>query len=294
MNTYLAYAKINLLLDVTGKRPDCYHNVAMIMQTISLHDVVTVEKIPGSEIEICCDQPGIPTDCRNIAWRAAKAFGQEYGPPDGLRISIEKHIPSQAGLGGGSADAAAVLRALRDMYAPTMPDEKLISIGVRVGADVPFCIVGGCCLCEGIGEVLTPLPCLPNEYTIEVYKPRAGVSTKQAYTAMDSIELLHPDTALAVDCVRKNDWDALFPLCGNVFEQAVHLPDLAEYKRDRLQRGALMAQLTGSGSAMFPIWNKRGTEMPAQNEINRRFLCSPTSSNCSTATNCTTTTFSRR
>jgi len=262
-STYRAYAKINLHLDVTGILPpgspqipqglrggSGYHSVAMLMQSIDLHDVVTVEAVSGPGVEIHCNLPYIPTDRRNIAWKAANAFGIH----DGIRITLEKHIPSQAGLGGGSADAAAVLTALRDMFRPDMPDGELRAIGATVGADVPFCLMGGCCLAEGIGEALTPLPCLPAGYEIEVLKPSAGVNTARAYAALDSIALRRPQTDKAIEYARQGDWEKLFPLCENVFEQADRLPGLAQYRRSRLERGALLARMTGSGSAVYSIW----------------------------------------
>ncbi|MDR2687370.1 MAG: 4-(cytidine 5'-diphospho)-2-C-methyl-D-erythritol kinase [Oscillospiraceae bacterium] len=255
--SYNAYAKINLLLDVAGRRPDGYHSVATVMQSIDLHDTVTVEATSGPGVEILCDLPCIPTDHRNIAWKACKAFGVTGG----LRITLEKRIPSQAGLGGGSADAAATLAALRDMFEPDMPDEELRRAGAAVGADVPFCLRGGCCLAEGIGERLTPLPCLPDTYGIEVLKPSAGINTALAYAALDRAGFTRPQTARAVELAERGDWEALFPLCENVFEQAVRLPGLARYRRERLGAGALLARLTGSGSAVYAIW--RAGEMPA-------------------------------
>ena len=261
---YYAYAKINLHLDVLGKRPDSYHNLSMIMQSISLHDTVTVEIAPGSGFEILCDDPAIPTDARNIAWKAARAFRYTGG----LRIAIEKRIPSGAGLAGGSADAAAVLAALRDMAAPDMPDEELRSIGARVGADVPFCLLGGCCLAQGIGDILTPLPCLPQAYAVALVKPEFSVSTAQAYAAIDAMasedamELRRPDTARAVAHAKQGNWESLFPLCANVFEQAIPLPGLEWAKAQAMQSGALLCRMTGSGSAVFAVY-PRG----ASNEI---------------------------
>jgi len=256
---YRAYAKINLHLDVTGVLPNGYHSVSMLLQSIDLHDTVIVEAVPGSGIEILCNLPYIPTDHRNIAWKAATAFAKDVrrlGITEGLRITLDKRIPSQAGLGGGSADAAAVLTALRDMFRPGMPDEELQAIGARVGADVPFCLVGGCCLAEGIGELLTPLPCLPIAYEIEVLKPSAGVNTARAYAALDRIGLKRPQTPKAIECARRGDWQGLFPLCENVFEQAISLPGLTAYRRARLEHGALLARMTGSGSAVYSIWRK--------------------------------------
>ena len=265
-HSYEAYAKINLLLDVTGTLPNGYHSVAMILQSIDLHDTVTVEHTSGPGIEIICNLPYIPTDRRNIAWKACEAFGIT----EGLKITLEKRIPSQAGLGGGSADAAAILTALRDMFNPELPDETLREIGVKVGADVPFCLLGGCCLAEGIGEILTPLPCLPASCEIEVLKPSAGVNTARAYAALDRAALdraaldraalKRPQTVQAVELAKRGGWEALFPLCENVFEQAIRLPGLAEYRRGRLRAGALLARMTGSGSAVYAIW--RAGEMP--------------------------------
>ena len=271
--TYKAHAKINLHLDVTGTRPDGYHSLVMLMQSIGLHDLVTVEAVDSPGIEIRCDLPYIPTDRRNIAWKACEAFGVT----DGLRITLEKRIPSQAGLGGGSADAAAVLTALRDMFRPDLPGEALREIGAKVGADVPFCLIGGCCLAEGIGEVLTPLPCLPDNYEIEVLKPAMGVNTARAYAALDRMEFTRPQTERAIASAREGDWQGLFPLCGNVFEQAIDLPGFAQYRRERLERGALLARMTGSGSAVYSIW-KAGTRpegLQAPMACEGSYVCKP-------------------
>ena len=268
---YRAYAKINLLLDVTGLRPDGYHSVAMLMQSIDLHDIITVELTGGKGIEITCSLPYIPTDKRNIAWKACEAFGIT----DGLRITLEKRIPSQAGLGGGSADAAAVLTALRDLLRPGMPMETLCEIGAKVGADVPFCLRGGGCLAEGIGEILTPLPSLPASYEIELLKPCAGVNTARAYAALDRMALQRPQTSLAVKYAKQGDWAAVLPLCENVFEQATQLPGLAEYLQDRRARGALLARMTGSGSAVYSVWREgeMPENMPVPMACSDRFVC---------------------
>jgi len=244
-NTYNAYAKINLLLDVTGRLSNGYHTVEMIMQSISLHDTITVQQVKQPNITIACDAPGIPTDERNIVYKACKAFGLDGG----LRIDIQKRIPSQAGLAGGSANAAAVLTALRDLFAPNMPSSQLCEIRTTVGADVPFCLIVGCCYAEGFGERLTPLPCLPQDYQIALVKPPFGVSTAQAYAALDSIEITHPNTQQALAHARAGEWEQLFPLCANVFEQVVEIPGLAQAKA----LPAKLVQLTGSGSVVFAI-----------------------------------------
>lgn len=244
-HSYKAYAKINLLLDVTGRLSNDYHTVAMIMQSISLHDTITVEQTDEPGITITCDDPKLPTDERNIVHKACKTFGLHSG----LRIDIHKNIPSQAGLAGGSADAAAVLTALRDIYAPNMPMQRLCEIGLTIGADVPFCLVGGCCFAEGLGEQLSPLPCLPSDYRIALVKPAFGVSTAEAYAKLDSINIAHPNAAQALARARSGEWEQMFPLCANVFEQVVEIPGLAHAKK----LPAKLVQLTGSGSVVFAI-----------------------------------------
>ena len=255
--TCRAYAKINLLLDVTGRLPNGYHSVVMLNQSISLHDVVTVELTQNRGIEIVCDCKGIPLDSRNIAWKACEAFGIGGG----VKITLEKHIPGEAGLAGGSADAAAVLTALNELF-PGTTSESLYSIAARLGADVPFCLKGGCCLAQGVGEILTPLPCLPDDYSVALVKPEAiSVSTARAYAAMDAIALRRPRTDEAVALAQQGRWAEAFPLCANVFEQVTQLPGLAECKDEALAAGALLCQMTVSGSAVFAIM--RNDALPA-------------------------------
>ena len=255
--TYQAYAKLNLHLDVTGLRPDGYHSVAMLMQSVDLADVVTVEQTQGAGIEIRCNLPYIPKNKSNIAWKAAEAFFAAgvagTGQMPGLCITLEKKIPSGAGMAGGSADAAAVLAALREMYAPDMTDETLRGIGAKIGADVPFCLLGGCCWAEGIGEQLTPLQPLPQEYQFAAVKPSVHINTANAYAQMDKIALKRPDTKLVLDYARQGDFAALFPHCANVFEQVIVLPGLTEAKEACTKAGALLTQMTGSGSAVFAL-----------------------------------------
>ena len=162
--TLPAYAKLNLTLDILRKRPDGYHDLRMVMQRIALHDVVTVRMETGSgEITVHTDREDLPGGPDNIAWKAARAFYDAVGQESsGTEIVLEKHIPMQAGMAGGSADGAAVLLALQSLYAPEMPREALEQVGLQVGSDVPFCVRGGTCLAEGRGEILTDLPPLPD------------------------------------------------------------------------------------------------------------------------------------
>ena len=248
---YRAYAKLNLHLDVTGILPNGYHSVAMLMQSADLADTITVEA-RGKGVDIRCNLPYIPRDRRNIAWKAAAAFFAPGGIP-GLKIVLEKKIPSGAGMAGGSADAAAVLAALREIYMPEMSDDELSRIGASVGADVPFCLRGGCCWAEDAGEQLQSLPSLPPVYQFAVAKPDIHINTASAYAMIDAIHLKQPDTNRVYALALRGDWKALFPHCANVFEQAIELPGLAQAKAACGEAGALLTQMTGSGSAVFAV-----------------------------------------
>ena len=185
-----AYAKINLTLDVTGKRPNGYHDVCMVMQSIGIHDIVTVQTETGADdIELTISHCDLPTDSSNLAYRAAQLFLQRTNKQsDGIRIHIEKHNPIAAGLAGGSTDAAAVLVLLNDLYQTGLTQEQLMEMGLALGADVPFCIAGGTMLAEGIGEVLTPLPHAPQAFVV-LCKPPVAVSTPAIYRAIDSVDI---------------------------------------------------------------------------------------------------------
>ncbi|MBQ6703264.1 MAG: 4-(cytidine 5'-diphospho)-2-C-methyl-D-erythritol kinase, partial [Clostridia bacterium] len=203
-----AYAKINLTLDVLRKRPDGYHDLRGVMCAISLHDKVYIE--PGDEIRFCCD---IPLPENNTAVKAAKLFMQETGK--GADIRLEKHIPSEAGLGGASADAAAVLRGMNELYGNPVAEKRLYELGLMVGADVPFCLMGGCALAEGVGEILIPLP-VPH-LDIVIVKGNGGISTGALFKSL-RLPVEHPDTDGAIAAIQKGDVSALAPLCENALE----------------------------------------------------------------------------
>lgn len=258
--TLQAYAKINLLLDVTGRRADGYHSTEMLMQSVSLRDTVTLETTEEPGITLTCDAPGIPTDNRNIAWQAAETFFSATGQPHGVAITIQKRIPSAAGLAGGSADGAAVFFGLRALFADAMPDETLSALALRVGADLPFCLRGGLCFAEGVGEILTPLPCLPPNYTLVLAKPALGIATGAAYARIDALtNPRHPPARRALEHALAADWEALFPLCGNLFEQVVPsdaAPTLEGIRLQMLAHGAALAQMSGSGPTMFGVFHE--------------------------------------
>ena len=252
-----AYAKLNLTLDILGKRPDGYHEMKMVMQTISLHDDVVLTLTDGRGITCRVADAALPCDERNLAVRAAKAFCEAVNYSGGIDIALTKRIPSEAGMAGGSADAAAVLRALRDLVSPALTDERLEQIGAAVGSDVPFCIRGGTQLAEGRGEVLTVLPPAPKCFAA-VCKPDFPISTPALFARVDGVTLSNrPDTDAMLSAIEGGNADALCKNVSNVFEQA--LPEaqrqrIEEIKRALAEHGALCAAMTGSGSAVFGLF----------------------------------------
>lgn len=256
--TEKAYGKINLDLDVTGKREDGYHLVRMVMQTVNIYDTVTISEIPGEEIKLTADSGKIPSGPSNLVWRAAEVMRREFGLARGLEIHLDKKIPIAAGMAGGSADAAAVLRLLRTMYRPDIPDEKLQELALPLGADIPYCIAGGTQLSEGIGEVLTKLPA-PPENTLLVCKPDLDVSTAWVYREYDSIpesEICHPDVDGMVQAIRDGDLEQMCSLFGNVLEQktGAEYPVIGRLEQFFLDRGALGSIMTGSGPTVFAVY----------------------------------------
>ena len=248
-----ANAKINLTLNITGRLPNGYHTLRSIMQSISLHDIVTVEKTASPEIEVICGN-GIPSGEQNIAYKAAREFFRFTGISDkGVRISIEKHIPSEAGLGGGSADAAAVICCLNKLFGTKLPQKDLCEIGASVGADVPFCIVGGTALCEGIGEVITSLSPLECECVL-IAKGRLGVSTKEAYAKLDSAEIKHSPWEASDFSGGFESWAKL---CSNDFEAVSGNTEVEAIISEMKSGGASLSQMSGSGSAVFGLFPER-------------------------------------
>lgn len=251
-----AYAKINLTLDVLGKRPDGYHDLKSVMQTISLRDDIEIDVGTGKPWVLRCDQEGIPCDERNLAWKAAKLYCDTMGKdPDGLEIRITKRIPSEAGLGGGSADAAAVLRALNHHYGDPLSILALAELGAQVGSDVPFCVVGGTVMCEGRGERLRILPKMP-DCVFVVAKPEFSSSTPELYRKIDEKAIAHrPDHNAMESALLSGDLSKVAQNVCNVFDPVVteeHL-ELNYLKSIFYNYGSIGHQMTGSGSAVFAI-----------------------------------------
>lgn len=250
-----AYAKINLLLDIVGKLPNGYHSLRMIMQSVSLCDTVTVERGKGG---IVCDCPDVPTDGKNIAWKAVTAFENATGLDcSDTHITIEKRIPSAAGLAGGSADGAAVLAALNRLHGTNLSDDALCRIGATVGADLPFCLTGGTRLALNIGDVLAPLPPL-SDVTVVLAKPDCAVSTKEAYAACDSGEPVnHADLTQILFDAAKGNYERIFRRTCNTFEQFIEVADRVPIKSVLRRHGSVFSMMSGSGPTVYGIFRNR-------------------------------------
>ncbi len=266
-HTVFAYAKINLSLDILGTRPDGYHEVQMLMQSLTLHDTITLRVQPAPGVSLSCSELSLPTDERNLAYRAASLFLSAYAPSYGVELHLEKKIPSAAGLAGGSSDAAAVLRGLNEMFGFPASDAALSSLGLQLGADVPYCLLLGTALSEGIGERLTPLPAAPACYCLLV-KPAAGASTKQVYTDYDALtqttEIPRPDTEGLLDALSTGDYAGLTSRLCNVLEPVTLrlVPEIADLKETLYSLGADGALMSGSGPTVFGLFS---TETAAKN-----------------------------
>lgn len=247
-------AKVNLSLDIVGKKADGYHLLDSIFQTVSVYDRIGITLTDGEEITLECDKSEIPCDRRNLAYRAAEAFQEASGITTGVRLTLEKHIPSGAGMGGGSADAAGVLYGLNLLTEKNYTNQELRDIGVKLGADIPFLLLGGTVRAQGIGEVLTELKPLP-EIPLVILKGTEGISTPEAYRAIDRLEHPeHPDTEAMLKAVEMQDIELLSRSCGNLFASVTECQDVDRAKKSLLLHGAECAVMTGSGAAVFGIF----------------------------------------
>ena len=257
--TETGYAKINLGLDVLGLRPDRYHEVAMVMQSISLADTVTFTE--SSELKVTTDLPGLEGGPSNLAYKAAELMGEVAHREPRVHIHIEKKIFLAAGLAGGSTDAAAVLRGLNRYWGLRLAAGKLERLGAKLGSDVPFCVVGGTALATGRGEILTPLPDLPG-LCLVLAKPRMEISTPWAYREFDKQKnVVHPDIEGMVQAVRNGDVQGVLRRCGNVLEPvtAGAHPEIREIQKQMLRNGAEPVMMSGSGPTVFGIVKNKET-----------------------------------
>ena len=251
-----AYAKLNLTLDVLGKRPDGYHDLKSVMQTVSLYDMVELDIGTGEPWKLICGREDIPCDERNLAWKAAQLYCDAVGKdPGGITIRIEKQIPSGAGMGGGSADAAAVLRMLNRYYGNLLIVEGLADLSAKIGSDIPFCVWGGTVMCEGRGEIMRRLPDCP-KCVILGCKPEFSVSTPVLFRKIDSVEIMkHPDNdgmeraleAGDIGAIAREIYNVFDPVVGENHSEIGHIKNICDY------HGALASQMTGSGSVVFAV-----------------------------------------
>ena len=269
-----AFAKLNLTLDVLGKREDGYHDLQSVMQTISIRDDIEIDVGTGKPWKLQCSVEGIPTDETNLAWKAAKLFYEKIGKdPDGLTIHILKRIPMGAGLAGGSTDAAAVLRALDIYYKMPLSLDELCQLGAEVGSDVPFCILCGTAITEEKGQIMFPINHAPQTFYV-ICKPDASLSTKDMYEQLDR-EGIPPinDTKKIVTAIRNQNISLIAANLYNVFEPLAiqRVPEIAKIKQQLKQYGALGAQMTGSGSAVFGVFDSFEKAIEACDKLHEKY-----------------------
>ena len=253
-----ARAKINLGLDVVRKREDGYHEVRMIMQMINLYDRITLRRSTEPGIRVTTNLPYLPVNEDNLVYRAAKLLMEEFKVTEGAEIELQKYIPVAAGMAGGSSDAAAVMVGVNRIFHLGLTKKQLMERGVKIGADVPFCIMRGTALAEGIGEVLTPLPAMPH-CSLVIAKPKIHVSTKFVYGNLKANELKeHPDIDGQVQALREGSLEQLVAKMGNVLETVTvpTYPVIDEIKRTMLKNDAMGAMMSGSGPTVFGIFER--------------------------------------
>lgn len=273
-----ACAKLNISLDVRGKREDGYHDMVMVMQTVSLSDRIRISSSEKAGIHVSCNMPFIPTDERNLAVKAAMLFCEKAGIKEPhLKIDIRKEIPVGAGLAGGSSDAAAVLRGLNRMFSTPLSPDELMKLAEKTGSDVPFCTAGGTMLATGRGEILEPLPPMPPCLYV-ICKPSFSISTPELFRKLDSVKLRrHPDTAGLREALRNGDLRGISRRMYNVFEDIRdrRLRTVAEMKSILLDCNALGAVMTGTGSAVFGIFENREEAAKAVTALSEKcgFTC---------------------
>ena len=251
-----AYGKVNISLDVVGKREDGYHLLSMIMQNIDLYDEIEVEK-QQCGITLECNKSYVPVDNRNLAYKAAEIFKERYDIVDGVKINIEKNIPVSAGLAGGSTDAAAVLKVMNELFNVNATEEELMELGLKLGADIPYCIHGGTALCEGIGEIITPIKSFRDKIIVLV-KPAFGVSTKEVYKNFNLEKVKqHPKTSEIINAIENDDLNFVANNMKNLLENVTLRKHkiLIKIKEEMNACGAINSMMSGSGPTVFAFFD---------------------------------------
>ena len=261
-----ARAKINLGLDVLRKREDGYHDVRMVMQTIGIYDRLIITRIPEEDIRIKSNLFFLPVNENNLIYKAAKLLKDSFGFAGGVEIDLNKFIPVSAGLAGGSTDAASTLFGLNRLFDLGLSTKELMELGVSIGADVPYCVMRGTALAEGIGEKLTALPPLPRCWIL-IAKPPINVSTKLVYESLDMNGVdRHPDIDGLIDAIKRQDINGVCSLMGNVLENVTVplYPVIESIKNDMMDNGAINAMMSGSGPTVFGIFPDEETILKCQ------------------------------
>lgn len=269
-----ALAKINLGLDVIRRREDGYHEVKMVMQTIHLYDRIQLRRTKEPDIQVRTNLFYLPTNENNLVYKAAKLLKEEFQIPEGVDINLKKFIPVAAGMAGGSSDAAAVLYGMNRMFRLGLSLQELMDRGVKIGADVPYCLMRGTALAEGIGEKLTPLRPVP-KCPVLIAKPPISVSTKFVYENLKLDEnTVHPDMDAVVKAIEEGNLKKMAANMGNVLESVtcVHYPVISQLKELMKEHGAINAMMSGSGPTVFGLFEDRGAAKAAIAEIRRQDL----------------------
>lgn len=264
-----ALAKINLGLDVVRRREDGYHEVKMIMQTINLYDQLIIKRIPEDDIIIHTNLSFLPTNENNLIYKAAKLMKETFEIKEGVDVKLDKHIPVAAGMAGGSTDAAAVMYAMNRIFKVNANTKRLMELGVKIGADVPYCIMRGTALAEGIGEVLSPLPPMI-KCPVLIAKPSINVSTKFVYENLKlDDETVHPNIDKLVDDIRSKDLEAVCQDMGNVLETVTipNYPVIDQIKTKMIEDGAINAMMSGSGPTVFGLFKDMDTARAAYKKM---------------------------
>ena len=267
-------AKINITLDVTGKRPNGYHDLSMIMQTINLYDILYIRKMHAQGIKLTTNLRWLPSDERNIAYQAVKLFKETYGITTGISIELNKRIPVAAGMAGGSSNAAAALIGMNTLFETGLEDKQLMELGLKLGADVPYCIMGGTALAEGIGDILTPLPPMPNCYVL-IAKPKINVSTPTVFKDLDISKIYkRPDTNKVIQAIAQRDINTVASNMCNVLETVTvkKYPVITTIKKTMLEYGAQGAIMSGSGPTVFGLYYSKDKAYKTARKLKLEYL----------------------
>ena len=269
-----AYAKVNLALDVVRKREDGYHLVEMIMQTIDLYDLIEIKEKEENQITIKSASEEIPLDCNNLVYKAANLIKKTFNINKGVEIHIKKNIPVAAGMAGGSSNGAAVLVGLNKLWNLNLSNQQLEKIGLKLGADVPFCINGGAVLALGIGEELTPIKGLTKDVCILVCKPDLFVSTKEVYEGLDLQNIKNrPDNKFLIECLKKGNINLLATNMVNVLETVTSKmhEEIKDIEKVMLENNALGSMMSGSGPTVFGLFDKEEGALSAKGELLKKY-----------------------